>query len=649
MAEIKIQLSAEDNASPAIKRVSDITDQQVRIMNTATGSSDALSKQWGKLKSVTELLASGIKKFRNIIEGILWGTLIGAVAVVIQKLIEWIFQAWKAKESADALSISIVQQSEKWGLILKPLQDATKSTVALYNAELALAQFRQQDQGRVLQERMKSLKTEIVSLQESLGRLNKEEITEFEQQISHGLQEKLLGLTRDLGKTVIEFETWEKVMALTPQTIESVSTSLKTLSARQKEQLSVQETIGKQILELSQSQYKQQGQIQEQLGKDILAAAQAEYRDKVSVQTQIANDVIGEAQREWRDKGAIQEQLGRDIVAAARWELEEKGKIQEEIGRLIVALAQIEYQEKGKVQEMIGKQIVEIAQKEMADKAAIQEMIGKQIVDAAQKEYTDRAAIQEMIGRQIVDAAIKEMNDRAAAQETIGRQIVDLELQNQRDRAAAQETIGRQIVDAATKEYNDKRKLQEAMGKNIRDQAKLERDIANQTKQHKIQAGVDTFNAAEDIAGALYTMTGEKSKTLFTIWKATAIASAIMDTYAAATKALASAPPPWNYVAAAAVIAAGLANVARIQSTEFGSTSAGGGSSASTSSSTGSDTSFGFSDTSSSDEGDELVPLNVTINIQGNMVGNEEYVNDYLIPAIEEAVRNERSDIALRR
>ena len=45
--------------------------------------------------------------------------------------------------------------------------------------------------------------------------------------------------------------------------------------------------------------------------------------------------------------------------------------------------------------------------------------------------------------------------------------------------------------------------------------------------------------------------------------------SAIIDTYAGANKALASGPPPWNFIAAAAVIAAGLANVVKIESTEF--------------------------------------------------------------------------------
>ena len=55
--------------------------------------------------------------------------------------------------------------------------------------------------------------------------------------------------------------------------------------------------------------------------------------------------------------------------------------------------------------------------------------------------------------------------------------------------------------------------------------------------------------------------------------KAVAIASALINTFEAATKALAAYPPPFNYAAAAATVAAGLAQVANIRSTS----SAGGG------------------------------------------------------------------------
>lgn len=51
-------------------------------------------------------------------------------------------------------------------------------------------------------------------------------------------------------------------------------------------------------------------------------------------------------------------------------------------------------------------------------------------------------------------------------------------------------------------------------------------------------------------------------------YKVLAAAQAIIDTYKAANVALASAPPPWNYIAMAGVIATGLQNVISIQKTD---------------------------------------------------------------------------------
>jgi|GEM_PF-4871080 len=58
--------------------------------------------------------------------------------------------------------------------------------------------------------------------------------------------------------------------------------------------------------------------------------------------------------------------------------------------------------------------------------------------------------------------------------------------------------------------------------------------------------------------------------------KAMAVASATIDTYQGASKALAAGPPPWNYIQAAAVIATGLANVKKILSTQVPGKSSGG-------------------------------------------------------------------------
>jgi len=83
-------------------------------------------------------------------------------------------------------------------------------------------------------------------------------------------------------------------------------------------------------------------------------------------------------------------------------------------------------------------------------------------------------------------------------------------------------------------------------------QIQIERDL-NLAKQQLVT----------DALGNLASIVGENSK----FGKGIALVQAIRDTYAGANLALASAPPPFNFVSAAAVIAGGLANVKSITST----------------------------------------------------------------------------------
>jgi len=76
------------------------------------------------------------------------------------------------------------------------------------------------------------------------------------------------------------------------------------------------------------------------------------------------------------------------------------------------------------------------------------------------------------------------------------------------------------------------------------------------------------LGSASNLMGALSSL-NSSAKGSAKLSKRLAQGSAIIDTYAGANKALASGPPPWNFAAAAAVIASGLANVVKIESTEF--------------------------------------------------------------------------------
>lgn len=86
---------------------------------------------------------------------------------------------------------------------------------------------------------------------------------------------------------------------------------------------------------------------------------------------------------------------------------------------------------------------------------------------------------------------------------------------------------------------------------------------AQQTANAKQQMDMRAKNLSSSLQ-FIATMSNSHNKTLAAIGKAAAISTATVDTYAAANKALASAPPPFNFALAALVTAAGISNVAQI-------------------------------------------------------------------------------------
>ena len=89
---------------------------------------------------------------------------------------------------------------------------------------------------------------------------------------------------------------------------------------------------------------------------------------------------------------------------------------------------------------------------------------------------------------------------------------------------------------------------------------KQKAEVDKQIQKEQLEAGLDV---ASQVFGAIGNLVGENTR----LGKAAAIASATIDTYAAANKAIAAYPPPFGFIAAAVAVAAGIANVAKIAST----------------------------------------------------------------------------------
>jgi hypothetical protein len=87
-----------------------------------------------------------------------------------------------------------------------------------------------------------------------------------------------------------------------------------------------------------------------------------------------------------------------------------------------------------------------------------------------------------------------------------------------------------------------------------------------------LKATSDFFGGLSKLAGAA----SEHNLGLLIVEKAAASAQAAINSWLAFTEALASGPPPWNYVQAAAVLATGIVAQAQIISTAIPSAETGG-------------------------------------------------------------------------
>ena len=99
----------------------------------------------------------------------------------------------------------------------------------------------------------------------------------------------------------------------------------------------------------------------------------------------------------------------------------------------------------------------------------------------------------------------------------------------------------------------------------LSERERAEKEFRDKQKQLAQQQLADFSQIMGQMASAFQ----GTSKTMFEIGKAAAVAQSIINTYQAATKALAEFAPPLNYVAAAMVTAAGMANVIKIERTKF--------------------------------------------------------------------------------
>jgi len=214
------------------------------------------------------------------------------------------------------------------------------------------------------------------------------------------------------------------------------------------------------------------------------------------------------------------------------------------------------------------------------------------------------------------------------------------------EKLAAQQDFSEQYRQLITSDFDMQRLLMSEDAKRFAEAgiSKTKIDKFQAESRKKIRADELSFQLGSfsQLMGSLESL-NNASKGSALISARLAQAKGIADTYAGANKALASAPPPYNYVLAAAVTAAGLANVVNI-SRQIGDMKgfADGGVVP------GTDRGQGDTVPAMLTPGEVILNqaqqqnlasnMGTTVNIQGNVLGTEEFVRDTLIPEIQRGI-----------
>jgi hypothetical protein len=259
---------------------------------------------------------------------------------------------------------------------------------------------------------------------------------------------------------------------------------------------------------------------------------------------------------EQRQIMTLQEQLGRNLTATERERLSNSIKLtQQAREQAAIAEAITNYTREQTELEKINRGInlqktlgggmlggVTSEKEYQRDQDALQAMLDNKLISEqqyyAQREELARAynlKIQELELKRIETVLMKERSGMAATMSDKDRAILQQVGANERQKAIVDERI------------------------------KFEKQSELQKTQFVLEQGATIFNAL-----------GAQNKKAFEAAKAFNIANAIMNTYMAATKALATYPFPFGLIAAAGAVAAGLAQVAQIRSQNYSGRALGG-------------------------------------------------------------------------
>ena len=268
----------------------------------------------------------------------------------------------------------------------------------------------------------------------------------------------------------------------------------------------------------------------------------------------------------------IEDKDQREIILAIRRQELDIGRslTEEERNRLTSTMAMTQaLREQTAIKEAIND-----ATREQTDLEKIQRGLGlqKSLGGApgtgfvtSEKEYQrDQEALQKMLDiKRISEEEYYQQREELARQYNL--KIQELEMQRIQRTLMAEKSGA-----AAVLSQRDQAILQRT------GQEERQRAIVAERIEFEKKSEMEKYAFGIDAAAQMFTALGAQNRKAFEAAKAFNIANAIMNTYMAATKALATYPPPFSFIAAAAAVGMGLAQVAQIRSQQYSGREKGG-------------------------------------------------------------------------
>lgn len=237
MAErrIEVVLSAADDYSAALNRFNAAMSASGIAVESTGQSTDKLSKKLASLTDANDWAATGVKKFKNILEGIAFGGVIGAVSALTSHFIEQYRETERTQAEMDKLNTTIFAQAERWKLLPEPMNAVTKATVDIYNSQLALWKLDNLDRGSAIQKELDLLNKGINMRLAAMDKMSA--IDEKTGQFMGGAlaldvlekhNREIVESRKKVAELTQEYEKWTTGMQLTEQTAGSLQSALET-------------------------------------------------------------------------------------------------------------------------------------------------------------------------------------------------------------------------------------------------------------------------------------------------------------------------------------------------------------------------------------------------------------------------------------